>query len=128
MTLDELLTALGHADQALILPNGFNNPHSYRAWNDELAFEPTENITVADMAAEAWGAMDETFCGYMGGGRVTFTMTADTPCWLAVEGQGGGEPITMELLARLLAAGTSPTCSTARPAGTDQPVTGTSGA
>ncbi|MFJ3545407.1 hypothetical protein ACIPQH_24965 [Streptomyces rubiginosohelvolus] len=117
MTLDDLLTALGHADQALILPNGFNNPHSYRGYYDELAFEPTENISVADMAAVAWAAMDETFEGYKGG---QFTMTGGTACWLAYEGSSGGEEITTELLARLLAAG-------ARPAGTEQPGTGTSG-
>ncbi|MFI0934658.1 hypothetical protein ACH4RG_23410 [Streptomyces sp. NPDC021019] len=174
MTLDELLTALGHADQTHVLPNGFNNPHSYRGYYDELAFEPAENISVADMAAAGWAAMDETFEGYKGG---QFTMTGDTDCWLSFEGWAGGEPITTELLARLLAAGARPTlpgevfqapgnhvhfgyrCSTetggcgyespfhtrteaaaqqgldghratctARPAGTDQPVTGTSGA
>ncbi|MFJ2206016.1 hypothetical protein [Streptomyces microflavus] len=105
MTLDELLTALGHADQALILPNGFDNPHSYRGYYDELAFEPTENITVADMAAAAWAAMDETFEGYKGG---QYTMTGDTDCWLSYEGSAGGEEITTELLATFLAAGARP--------------------
>ncbi|MFZ4266535.1 hypothetical protein [Streptomyces arboris] len=108
MTLDDLLTALGHADQALILPNGFNNPHSYRGYYDELAFEPAENISVADMAAAGWAAMDETFEGYKGG---QYTMTGDTNCWMSYEGSSGGEEITTELLARLLAAGARPTVS-----------------
>lgn len=125
MTLDELLTALGHADQALILPNGFNNPHSYRGYYDELAFEPAENISVADMAAAGWAAMDETFEGYKGG---QYTMTGDTACWLAYEGSSGGEEITTELLARLLAAGARPTgCSDSHEQGSTEPAAGTAG-
>lgn len=109
MTLDDLLTQLGEADQALVLPHAFNNPHSYRGYYDELAFEPAENITVGDVAAAAWSAMDETFTGYKGG---EFTMTGDTTCWMAYEGSSGGEELTPDLLTRLLDAGTRPATAT----------------
>lgn len=104
MTLDDLLTLLGEADQALVLPHAFTTPHSYRGVYDELAFEPAENVTVGEVAAAAWSAMDETYTGHKGG---EYTMTGDTPCWMAYEGSAGGEEITPELMAGFLAAGTA---------------------
>lgn len=105
MTLDDLATLLRRADPELVLPHGFANPHSYRGFYDELAFEPAENVTVGSMLSAAWAADGTTYTGYKGG---EFTMTGDTPCWLAYEGSAGGEEITPELLAGLLAAGSAP--------------------
>lgn len=102
MTLDELTTLLGKATPELVLPNGFTKPHSYRGYYDELAFEPAENVTVSSVLAAAWSADGETYTGYKGG---EYTMTGDTTCWIAHEGSAGGEEITPELLAGLLAAG-----------------------
>lgn len=102
MTLDELTTLLGKTDPELVLPNGFTNPHSYRGYYDELAFEPAENVTVGSMLSAAWSADGATYTGYKGG---EYTMTSDTTCWIAYEGSVGGEEITPALLAGLLAAG-----------------------
>ncbi|MFC8723688.1 hypothetical protein, partial [Streptomyces bacillaris] len=106
MTLDELINALYEQDRALVLPRGFNTPHSYRGFYDEIAFEPTENVTVGEMLADALSARGETYTGYKGG---EYTMTRHTPCWLALQGSSGGEEITSELLADMIAAGTLPT-------------------
>lgn len=105
MTLDELINALHEQDPALVLPRGFANPHSYRGFFDELAFEPTENVTVGSMLGACWSARGETYTACKGG---EYTMTGDTPCWLALHGSNGGEEITPELLAGLIAAGTLP--------------------
>ncbi|MEK8141775.1 hypothetical protein NKH18_01400 [Streptomyces sp. M10(2022)] len=86
MTLNELTTLLGKTDPELVLPNGFTNPHSYRGYYDELAFEPAENVTVGSMLSAAWSADGATYTGYKGG---EYTMTSDTTCWIAYEGSVG---------------------------------------
>lgn len=101
MTLDELIAALEAEDPARRLPLGFSHPHSYRGFYDELAFEPTANVTVGEMLADARSADGTTYQGWKGG---DFTMTGWTDCWLAEEGTGGGEQIGSLLLTLLLAA------------------------
>jgi hypothetical protein len=101
MTLEELITALEAADPALVLPDGFDNPHSYRGYYDDLAFEPATDITVADMLAAARPALGTTYQGWKGG---DFTMRGYTDCWLAEEGREG-ETIGLVLLRLMLAQG-----------------------
>lgn len=101
MTLDELITALEAADPALVLPDGFDNPHSYRGYYDELAFEPASDISVGDMLAIARSAKGEWYQGWKGG---EYKMTGWTDCWLAMEGCLG-EGIGPVLLRLMLAQG-----------------------
>lgn len=101
MTLSELIGALEAADPATVVPDGFRFPHSYRGYYAELAFEPARNVTVAQMFGAASDALGATFEGWKGG---DFTMTEDTPCWLAFEG-ACGEELTAERLRAMLAAG-----------------------
>lgn len=103
MTLDELIVALEAADPALVLPLGFSNPHSYRGDYMDLAFEPTANVTVGAMLADARSARGTTYQGYKGGDN---TMDGWTDCWLAEEGSSANaETIGAVLLTLLLAAG-----------------------
>ncbi|WP_234102481.1 hypothetical protein, partial [Streptomyces venezuelae] len=102
MTLDELITTLDAADPTLVLPHGFTNPHSYRGYYEELAFEPATNVSVADMLADARSALGTTFTGWKGG---EFTMRGYTDCWLAQEGSAGGETLGPLLLQFMLSAG-----------------------
>lgn len=103
MTLDELIVALEAADPALVLPLGFSNPHSYRRDYIDLAFEPTANVTVGTMLADARCARGATYQGYKGGDN---TMDGWTDCWLAEEGSSANaEIIGPVLLTLLLAAG-----------------------
>lgn len=103
MTLDELIVALDAADPDLLLPLGFSNPHSYRSDYMDLAFEPTANVTVGQMLADARSARGATYEGYKGG---DYTMDGWTECWLATEGSSAdSEEIGPILLALLLAAG-----------------------
>lgn len=105
MTLDELITALEAAPQDLVVPHGFNEPHSYRGYYHELAFEPARNVTVASMLKAARSAHGATFHGYKGG---EYTMTGDTDCWLSEYGRTG-ETLGPTLIRLMLDAGHSPT-------------------
>jgi hypothetical protein len=86
MNLGELIQALEAANPDLVVPHGFGNPHSYRGFYDDLAFEPRENVTVAAMLADARSALGATFHGWKGG---EYTMAEYTDCWLAVAGCTG---------------------------------------
>lgn len=99
MSLGELIAALSRLDPELVVPFGFGNPHSYRGYYDELAFEPRENVKVGDMLADARSALGATFQGYKGG---DFTMTEYTPCWLAEWGSTGETlgPVFLGLILR----------------------------
>lgn len=101
MTLEELITALEAEDPNLVLPLGFTNPHSYRGYYYELAFEPAQNVTVGAMLADARAADGATYTGWKGG---EYTMGSYTDCWLAVEGCVG-ETIGSHFLKLMIDAG-----------------------
>ncbi|MET9222342.1 hypothetical protein ABZX65_26760 [Streptomyces sp. NPDC003300] len=102
MTLGELISALEAADPSVVLPLGFSSPHSYRGDYMDLAFEPTANVTVGAMLADARSALGATYQGHKGG---DYVMNGYTACWLAEDGSGDGETIGPILLTLLLAAG-----------------------
>ncbi|MFD6149429.1 hypothetical protein [Streptomyces sp. NPDC060243] len=106
MTLDDLIQALSAADKTTVVKRGFRNPHSYRGFYDDLAFEPTmEPVTVGEMLADAISADGATYTGYKGG---EFTMRRDTHCWLAMYGSASEQEITPGLLAEMLADTVTP--------------------
>lgn len=84
LTLGDLIAALEAADPAQRVPLGFTEPHSYRGYYDELAFEVTADVTVGAMLADARSALGATYQGWKGG---DYPMDADTPVWL-VEREG----------------------------------------
>jgi len=86
--LGELIKILEEQpDKGRVLPLGFRYPHSYRGYYDELAFELVSNVTVAQMLADAKGAVGATFDGWKGG---EYKMGEYTDCWLVQkEGQTG---------------------------------------
>jgi hypothetical protein len=102
MTLDELIAALEAADPALVLRDGFTNPHSYRGIYADLAFEPARNVTVGEMLADARSALGATYQGWKGG---DYTMTGWADCWLSEEGHASDETLGPTLLRLMLAAG-----------------------
>ncbi|MFF5972250.1 hypothetical protein ACFY7C_12095 [Streptomyces sp. NPDC012769] len=114
MTLEELITALEAADPTLVLPHGFTNPHSYRGFYEDLAFEPATDVLVADMLDDARNALGETFQGWKGG---DYKMRRYTDCWLAKEGHLG-ETLGPLLVQFMLAAGVG---NAARQAAAQQP-------
>lgn len=105
MSLGNLITALEAADPRLVLPDGFHHPHSYRGYYDELAFEPAQNVTVADMLADARSALGATYQGWKGG---DYAMSEHTTCWLAEQGLSFGDMLGPLLVKLMLAAGYIP--------------------
>ena len=96
MTLGELIRAL-EKEPDRQLEVGFGNPHSYRGWYEQLAFEPMEDTTVAAMLREARGALGVTFTGWKGG---EYQMSEHTDCHLAYMGRIGQElsPLALKAL------------------------------
>ncbi|GAB2866240.1 hypothetical protein [Hymenobacter ruber] len=85
MDLHDLITALEKQDPSIVVKHGFHNPHSWRGIYSELAFEPTENISVGDMLAAAKSALGTTYEGWKGG---DFVMQGYTEVHIANEGEG----------------------------------------
>lgn len=67
-------------------PYGPGNPHSYRGYYSDLAFESVSDVTAASFLADCRDALGATFQGYKGG---DFVMSKDTPLWHANEGSSG---------------------------------------
>jgi hypothetical protein len=86
MYLNELIEELSKRDPAKVVPRGFDNPHSYRGYYDELAFEPCGETTVGAMLEAAQSAVGATYQGWKGG---DFTMGDWTPVHLAYMGDCG---------------------------------------
>ena len=86
MTLGDLIEFLADEDQDRVLVLGFSNPHSYRGYYDQLAFEPEENVTIASMLECAKAADGATYEGWKGG---DFLMREFTDCWIAPVGECG---------------------------------------
>lgn len=102
MKLAELIATLEAAHPRLVVPHGFTNPHSYRGYYEQLAFEPARDVPITVMYNAARSALGVTYEGYKGG---DYTMTEDTDCWLATHGSVG-EELGPTLLRLMLEAGT----------------------
>lgn len=97
LCLGDLIDALEAADPDATLPLG--NPHSYRGYYDQLAFELVDPRPVRDVLADARGALGATYPGWKGG---DYEMGECTPVWLAEQGDEG-EALGAMLLHLLLA-------------------------
>lgn len=53
LNLGELIEELERHDPNLRLPLGFTEPHSYRGYYDQLAFQPAADVTIGEMLADA---------------------------------------------------------------------------
>lgn len=100
LDLAGLIAALENEDPDRVLPLGFHEPHSYRGYYEQLAFEPARDIRIGDMLAAARSALGATYQGYKGG---DFTMGPRTECWIADYGTDSDNRIGPLLLHLLLA-------------------------
>jgi hypothetical protein len=97
-SLGNLIARLEREDPARVLPIGFAEPHSFRGYYDQVAFEPRRNISIGDMLAAARSALGATYEGYKGG---EYTMHDYTECWVSNYGQSSDNligPLLLELL------------------------------
>jgi len=83
MTLGELIDRLEEMDPTVMI-KGFGEPHSYRGYYVDLAFETMPDpIRVIDALLMCRDAMGREFEGYKGG---DFVMGCNTPLWIAAYG------------------------------------------
>lgn len=75
----EILDGMGDAEVA-----NLTDPHSYRGYYEDLAFEPSDGTrTAKSLADECRRCMGQVFVGYKGG---DFVMDALTPVWVSEYG------------------------------------------
>ena len=79
MTLGGMIERLSQLDPDMQI-DGLAEPHSYRGYYVDLAFETSDAMPVSEMLSMANDCMGETFEGYKGG---DFTMGRTTPVWIA---------------------------------------------
>lgn len=81
--LIDLIHWLSKQDPDTIVPHGFGEPHSFRGYYDQLAFEPVEDARLGDMLSNAESALGKVFEGYRGG---SYLMDEYTDCWISEYG------------------------------------------
>lgn len=89
MTLGELIAELEKLPPTAVV--GLGNAHSYRGYYNDLAFEPKEGATAAELLAEARSCIGRTFTGYKGG---EYVMEEYTDCWCSPWGMASQEALT----------------------------------
>ena len=95
INLAELIEELEKLPQDKFVSHGFHNPHSYRGYYQELAFEPKKDAKISGMLACAKDALGSTYTGWKGG---EFTMKEWTECYITEEGSGGGDRIGQTII------------------------------
>lgn len=74
---------------------GIINPHSYRGYYSDLAFEPVDHPTTVDEVLEAADrVLDTELDGWKGG---DFLMHEGVPLWVAYEGKTGDAVMSVSL-------------------------------
>jgi hypothetical protein len=94
-SLESLIARLKAEDPAKVVAVGFAEPHSYRGYYEDLAFEVRLDTTVGEMLAAAESAVGATYHGWKGG---EYTMKGWTACWLVRSRGECGETIGSLLL------------------------------
>lgn len=96
----DLIEVLEAEDPALVVPDGFSGPHSYRGYYECLAVGPDRDTTVGAMLADLRGAIGNVYQGYKGG---DYRMSEWTEVYLSEYGCASGETLGVKLLRYMLA-------------------------
>lgn len=94
MTLGELIRRLESMDPHTEMHPGFGRSHSWRGAYEQVAFDPVERATVAEMLGHARAAVGSTLHGWKGG---DYACTLDTDCNVARHGDYGGDSDHMDV-------------------------------
>lgn len=79
--LYEVFNKLNYDD--FVFDVGFANAHSYRGYYDEVAFEPADNVTLAEVKFALNSALGDTHTAWKGG---EYEYDMNTPAHLAFKG------------------------------------------
>lgn len=92
MTLGGLIDRLAALPADLEI-EGFGEPHSYRGYYSDLAFERTDKTAAGVVLAMCRDCMGGVFQGYKGG---DFQMGRNTPVWIASYGSCGDKIMALK--------------------------------
>lgn len=84
LTLGRLIAALESLPSDVVV--GLSRPHSYRGYYSDLAFQSDNTTTAEELLEVCRECVGVVFEGYKGG---DFTMSEDTPLWIAHYGSCG---------------------------------------
>lgn len=84
MTLGAMIERLESLPSDLLI--GLGEPHSYRGYYSDLAFEAVTPAPAANLLADCMDAMGKSFTGYKGG---DYYMHAGVPVWVSEYGSCG---------------------------------------
>ncbi len=105
MTLGKLIEALESLDPSRLI-QGIWEPHSYRGYYSDLAFEPVSDThTVENALRIAKECMGEVFTGYKGG---DFQMGRNTPLFIACYGDCGDRLMALDTSGDIITLITAP--------------------
>lgn len=90
MTLGKLITRLETLSPETMI--GLSEPHSYRGYYSDLAFEPAKS-SIKDALVFCRSALGKVFEGYKGG---DFQMGENTPVWVAHYGSCGQKIMSIQ--------------------------------
>jgi hypothetical protein len=86
MTLGKMISRLKEM-HSIARVEGLEEPHSYRGYYEDLAFQPTGGfMRVGELLDLCSSAMGKAYEGYKGG---TYVMGEHTPVWVAYYGHTG---------------------------------------
>ena len=88
MYIEDLIKKLEEFPREQKVVKGFNEPHSYRGYYEQVSFEPCDDTTVGEMLDCVKESHNSTYTGYKGG---QFKMTDGKECYLAFYGSTGEE-------------------------------------
>lgn len=83
MNLAQLKTLLEMQPISRLCSDGFDSPHSYRGYYNEVAFEPAHDVSIGQMLDSVNLALADTFCGWKGG---EYKYNLLTPVHIAFQG------------------------------------------
>lgn len=88
MTLGDMIAVLDAIPKETQVP-ALSNPHSYRGFYEDLAFQSSRDgatISASSLLDVCKSCIGRKFMGYKGG---EYVMSEDTPLWVAEYGRGG---------------------------------------
>lgn len=92
MTLGKMISRLKEMPKDMQIQS-ISNPHSYRGYYSDLAFEPCSNtVTVEKLLSDCYSSMGQVFEGYKGG---DYMMGSTTPVWISHYGSCGSKIISI---------------------------------
>lgn len=95
LSIEQVIEYLEQYPPDKVLPRGFNSPHSYRGFYEELGVEWAENVSIGAMIACLKEAIGRVYTGWKGG---DFKMDTWSDVFICDQYGHTGEPVTRWML------------------------------